>query len=122
MIKQKPTLEDFRKADPKGYATLCEQQGCKEEALKYYASSKDPYEVLHAAEIAIGIQHYGQAKRLLAKTLEFSKKRLARAEEALKEAQKYDIGIMGAGMGCFSAEESNKRIKQQVSELEAKLK
>lgn len=122
MTKQKPTLEDFRKADPKGYATLCEQQGCNEEALKYYASSKDPCEVIHGAELAIDLQNYSQAKRLLTKALEFSKKRLARAEEALEEAQKYDIGIMGAGMSCFSAEESNKRIKQKVSELETKLK
>ncbi len=122
MTKQKPTLEDFMKADPRAYANLCEQQGCKEEALKYYAGSQDPYELIHGAELASQIQNYNQAKGLLAKALEFSKERLARAEEALKEAQEYESGIMGAGISLYSAENCNEDIQEKVSQLEAKLK
>lgn len=124
MERKRPTLEQFRKAYPEEYAQLSEKSGCREEAFRYYSNSKDPKEIIHAAELAIGLVRYTEARKLLKKATKLSGESLARCEGDVSNAQMNPegSGMMGAAMGYWNAKDENERIKQRVSALEAQLR
>lgn len=122
-MTEKPILDILKKVDPEAFAKLCEKAKCLEDPLEYYAKSKNPPDIYHAAELAYDLGKYEYSKDLLTKASEISNEYLARIErEADQISFRYeDSGLMGTAINLFNAKDRHAELQTKILKFRAKL-
>jgi len=113
MNDRKPTLIRLKRADPRGYAEICEKAGCYGEALKYYSQRDFSEDIAHAAELALQSGRKKQVRSLCERALDAAGMELGRSEAATHGR----TAGMGTGMSYVNTQDRVQKLQSKVSGL-----
>ena len=117
-------LNALRRENPVQYAKICERNGDKEEAMRYYARSKYPDDVFYAAKIAYKLGKCQLMKNYFKKAKSVANEEIMAAKQWMKDMNGFAPRVKGTGHieRYKIAKYTRDRITEEISELEEKLK